>query len=156
MLSDARVLAASESAEEWSTAVADADDATDMRGERPEPTVLTLNREAGIVNDMMLSRRPGTPLCRIMLCRRVRSSTFFSVNGKYSARWFVMSSLGGRWPKKLRTFAAAAEARRPCFVQAALAGEEGDKGRSFSIASVAFSGKGTPRPERTEIVDARR
>lgn len=50
----------------------------------------------------MLSLLPW-PGPRIMLCRRVRSSTFFSVNGKYSARCVVMSSLGGRCPKKLRS-----------------------------------------------------
>ena len=33
---------------------------------------------------------------RIILCRAVRCSTFFSALGKNSVRWFVMSSLGGR------------------------------------------------------------
>lgn len=74
--------------------------ATDIR----EPWVLTLNRERdGGFQETMLSRLfAGTPDARIILCLRVRSSTFFSVLGKYSAKCVVMSSLGGRCPEKLR------------------------------------------------------
>ena len=39
----------------------------------------------------------------IILCRAVRSRTFFSALGKYSVKWLVISSLGGRWPKKFRS-----------------------------------------------------
>jgi hypothetical protein len=63
---------------------------------RPEPCVLTLNRDWLSVDgfqEMVLSRLFDA---RHVLCLLVRSRTFFSVNGKYSARWFVMSSLGGR------------------------------------------------------------
>lgn len=68
----------------------------------PEPCVLTLNldwlRDGFGFHEMILSLRLGRLAfdARNMLCRLVRSRTFFSVKGKYSARWFVMSSLGGR------------------------------------------------------------
>lgn len=56
----------------------------------PEPCVLTLNLDVlcGGFHEMMLSRRLGRLAfdARNMLCRRVRSRTFFSVKGKYSAR----------------------------------------------------------------------
>lgn len=77
-------------------------DATELRFDAREPCVLTLKRDcARGLRDMMLSLRFVGP--RIMLWRRVRSSTFFSVKGKYSARCVVISSLGGRCPKKLRS-----------------------------------------------------
>lgn len=71
-----------------------------------------------------------------MLCRAVRSRTFFSIAGKYSVRCVVMSSLGGRWPKKLRSFEG-----RFAFCAAGL--NEPDVGEG---GSSAFSGSRTPRP----------
>lgn len=73
------------------------------------PCVLQLNLEgkgSGGFQDIVLSLLPILPIVDdlIILLRAVRSSTFFSVNGKYSAKWVVMSSLGGRWPKKFRNF----------------------------------------------------
>jgi hypothetical protein len=73
------------------------------------PCVLQLNLEgkgSGGFQDIVLSLFPILPIVDdlIILLRAVRSSTFFSVNGKYSAKWVVMSSLGGRWPKKFRNF----------------------------------------------------
>jgi hypothetical protein len=65
------------------------------------PCVLLLNLEgngsAGF-QDIVLSLFPMLPMVEdlIMLFRAVRSSTFFSVKGKYSAKCVVMSSLGGR------------------------------------------------------------
>ncbi len=95
----------SESGEALSTAVMEVVEAMEALGDGvlPDPMVLTLKRLCGIVNEIMLSRRFGTPLWRIMLCRLVRSSTFFSVKGKYSAKCVVISSLGGRCPKKFRS-----------------------------------------------------
>lgn len=64
------------------------------------PCVLLLNLEgkggAGF-QDIVLSLLPKLPIveARIILCLAVRSKTFFSVKGKYSARCVVMSSLGG-------------------------------------------------------------
>jgi hypothetical protein len=40
----------------------------------------------------------------MILCRAVRSRTFFSVKGKNSGRCDVISSDGGRWPKNPRSF----------------------------------------------------
>lgn len=64
-----------------------------------EPIVLLLNRDGkGGIQDALLSRREieiELDLI-IILCRAVRSNTFFSVKGKNSVRWLVMSSLGGR------------------------------------------------------------
>jgi hypothetical protein len=65
------------------------------------PAVLLLNLDgnggAGF-QDIVLSLFPKLPIvdALIMLFRAVRSNTFFSVKGKYSARCVVMSSLGGR------------------------------------------------------------
>jgi hypothetical protein len=65
------------------------------------PAVLLLNLDgnggAGF-QDIVLSLLLRLPIvdARIMLFRAVRSNTFFSVKGKYSAKCVVMSSLGGR------------------------------------------------------------
>ena len=126
-----------------STAVIDADD-IDTRGDevRCEPSVLTLKRDwDGVLNEMMLSRRPGTPLWRSMLCRRVRSSTFFSVFGKYAARCVVMSSLGGRCPKKLRSFDGA-------FLEPFVGLAEFCVSISAAGPCATLSGSGTPSPLR--------
>lgn len=72
----------------------------------PEPCVLVLNREGrGGVRDIVLFLfSPLTLEARsIMLCRAFRN-IFLSVNGKYSVKCVVINSLGGRWPKKLRSF----------------------------------------------------
>jgi hypothetical protein len=72
-----------------------------------EPCVLLLNLECrGGFHEAVLSRFPNDSLFdfNIILCRAVRSRTFFSVNGKYSVKCVVMSSLGGLCPKKLRNF----------------------------------------------------
>lgn len=68
----------------------------DMR--RWEPCVLTLNLDGnGGMNDAELSLfEESVPFLIIILCLAVRSKTFFSVKGKYSVKWVVMSSLGGR------------------------------------------------------------
>ena len=126
-----------------STAVTDVAETMEALGDvvLPESMVLTLKRLCGIVNEMMLSRLFGTPLWRIiMLCRLVRSSTFFSVNGKYSARCVVMSSLGGRCPKKLRSFDGVFFA---LFVGLVEVCDDGDGG-----PSAPFSGILTPSPLR--------
>src|ERR1700761_4412964 len=72
-----------------------------------EPCVLVLKREgnggAGF-HDAVLSRVERVLLRKIILCRAVRARTFLSVIGKYSVKWSVMSSLGGRCPKKLCNF----------------------------------------------------
>jgi hypothetical protein len=105
-----------------------------------EPCVLLLNLEgSGGCCDIVLSRRVGTVLLRsIILCRAVRSNTLFSVFGKYSVRCVVISSLGGRCPKKLRSldglFALCTAGLK--------APDVGDGGSS------AFSGSLTPRPLR--------
>jgi hypothetical protein len=70
-----------------------------------EPCVLLLNLEgSGGFHEAVLSRFPNDSVFLIILCRAVRSRTFFSVKGKYSVKCVVMSSLGGRCPKKLRNF----------------------------------------------------
>jgi len=112
------------------------------------PAVLLLNLDgsggAGFQDTVLslLFRLPMVDVL-IMLFRAVRSNTFFSVKGKYSAKCVVMSSLGGRWPKKFRNFdglfdgdALPAGLFRPADVV-------GDGG-----GSRAFSGCGTPRPLR--------
>lgn len=116
-----------------------------------EPWVLVLNREGrGGVRDSKLSLfSPLTLEARsIMLCRALRS-IFLSVNGKYSVRCVVINSLGGRWPKKLRSFEGFFE-------------EFADGSGCFgwpwvgdALGSRAFSGSRTPRPLRTLIVLAR-
>lgn len=75
--------------------------------EVPSPCVLLLNLEGkggGGFQDIVLSLLPKLPIVEalIILCLAVRSKTFFSVKGKYSAKCVVMSSLGGLCPKKLR------------------------------------------------------
>ena len=100
-----------------------------------DPCVLVLNRDGkGGFSDIILSRLPRN----IMLCLAFRS-TFFSANGKYSVKCVVINSLGGRCPKKLRSFEG--------FFADACVGEIGD--------SRAFSGSRTPRPLRMLIVLAR-
>jgi hypothetical protein len=47
---------------------------------------------------------PGPILIRSILCLTVFSSSLFLAEGKYSAKWFEMSSEGGRCPKKLYIF----------------------------------------------------
>ena len=68
-----------------------------------ELCVLVLSREALHEIALSLFPVPEIPDVRIMLCRAVLSRTFFSVKGKYSVKWFVISSLGGRCPKKFRS-----------------------------------------------------
>jgi hypothetical protein len=113
-----------------------------------EPCVLLLNLEGrGGLYDIVLSRRvEEMVLVRIIiLCRAVRSKTFFSVKGKYSVKCVVMSSLGGRCPKKLRSFDGLF-----AFCAAGLnAPDVGEGGSS------AFSGSRTPRPLRMLIELAR-
>lgn len=114
--------------------------------------MLTLNLDDGGANDIVLSLFPNAaePPARSILCRAVRSKTFFSVKGKYSLKWFVMSSLGGRWPKKLRNLDGPFEKLDPdeCFPAVEdCVGEDGD--------SNAFSGSRTPRPLRMLIELAR-
>ena len=111
--------------------------------------MLTLKREEERgLKEMVLSRRPMLPFALSMLCRAVRSSTFFSVKGKYSVRWFVMSSLGGRWPKKFRALARPLKTLvAPVSSLSGAVGEVGD--------SSAFSGSSTPRPLSTLTVLAR-
>jgi hypothetical protein len=104
--------------------------------------VLLLNLEgSGWLLDSVLSLLPldAVPLL-IKLFLAVLSNTFFSVNGKYSVRCVVISSLGGLWPKKLRNLDG--------FLGTGLEGPfrfgvVGDTGSS------AFSGSRTPRPLRT-------
>lgn len=97
-----------------------------------EPRVLTLNLEGKgwLLVDMKLSLFALS----IILCLAVLSRIFFSVFGKYSGRWLVMSSLGGRCPKKCRSLEgrlavalSAAGLRRPEDV-----GEGGSRARSGS------------------------
>jgi hypothetical protein len=102
-----------------------------------------------------------------MLFRRVRSSTRRAAPGKYSGRWFVISSLGGRWPKKLRSFDGPALPlgdgyERACSSGAGCAGAVGVAAVAgcASVGEVggssSFSGSGTPRPLRMLIELARR
>ena len=107
-----------------------------------DPCVLVLNRDGkGGFNDIILSRLPPTVDARsIMLCLAVRSA-LFSANGKYSVKCVVISSLGGRCPKKLRSFEGFLEEGCGCV------GEVGD--------SRAFSGSRTPSPLKMLIVLAR-
>ena len=73
----------------------------------PLVVVLVLNRDAN--RGGHCDPPPPAPLrpivCRLRMTelRAVRLSTLRSVKGKYSCRWLVMSSLGGRCPKKLRS-----------------------------------------------------
>lgn len=118
----------------------------------PDPCVLVLNREGrGGLSDIVLFRfsPPLTLEARsIILCRAVRS-TFLSAKGKYSVKCVVMSSLGGRWPKKLRSF------------EGFLLGFTDGRGIlgwpwvGEADGSRAFSRSRTPRPLRTLIVLAR-
>ncbi|KAJ7109417.1 hypothetical protein C8R44DRAFT_802452 [Mycena epipterygia] len=92
-----------------------------------------------------------------MLCRAVRASTFLSVIGKYSVRWSVMSSLGGRCPKKLWSFPG----RFLPLVSGGVGGPDSaglcrpsmDVGEGGS--SSARSGSWTPKPLRMLIELAR-
>jgi hypothetical protein len=80
----------------------------------------------------------------IILCRAVRSRTFFSALGKYSVKWLVISSLGGRWPKKFRSLDGLF-----AFIIAGLNSDVGEGG------SNALSGSCTPSPLRILIELAR-
>jgi hypothetical protein len=110
------------------------------------PAVLLLNldgRGGAGFQDTVLSLFPRLPMVDVLiiLFRAVRSSTFFSVKGKYSAKWVVMSSLGGRWPKKFLNFDGlfVGDGLPPgLFRPADVVGDGG--------GSSAFSGCGTPRP----------
>lgn len=46
--------------------------------------------------EFRLTRALGPMLIRSILCRTVFSSSLFFADGKYSAKWFEMSSDGGR------------------------------------------------------------
>ena len=110
-----------------------------------EPCVLLLNLEGRGWLDEVLSRLLETvPDLIIILCRAVRSSTFFSALGKYSVKWLVISSLGGRWPKKFCSFDGLF-----AFTIAGL--NRPDVGGG----SNALSGSCTPRPLRILIELAR-
>lgn len=87
------------------------------------------------------------PARSIMLCRWVRSSTFFSVKGKYSCKWVVMSSEGGRCPRKLRSLLWVFERKEGV-------GDAGLEATSGGGAS-ARSGSGTPRLLRMDTELAR-
>ena len=80
-------------------------------------------------NDTTLS------LFRIILFL-ARPRTFFSALGKNSVRCVVISSLGGRWPKKLRSFEGRLE---PLGLRRPEVGEGGSRARSGLL---------TPRPLR--------
>lgn len=81
----------------------------------------------------------------IILCRAVRSRTFFSALGKYSVKWLVISSLGGRWPKKFRSLDGLF-----AFIMAGVnCADVGEGG------SNALSGSCTPSPLRILIELAR-
>lgn len=117
----------------------------------PEPCVLVLNREGrgGVRETVLFLFSPLTLEARsIMLCRAFRN-IFLSVNGKYSVRCVVINSLGGRWPKKLRSFEgflAEFTEGSGCFNWPWV----GD-----ALGSRAFSGSRTPRPLSTLMVLAR-
>ena len=81
----------------------------------------------------------------IILCRAVRSRTFFSALGKYSVKWLVISSLGGRWPKKFRSLDGLF-----AFIIAGVSCSEVGEG-----GSKALSGSRTPSPLRILIELAR-
>lgn len=103
-----------------------------------DPCVLVLNRDGkGGFSDIILSRLP-VEARSIMLCLAVRSA-FFSANGKYSVKCVVINSLGGRCPKKLRSFEG--------FLADVCVGDIG--------VSRAFSGSRTPSPLRMLMVLAR-
>ena len=69
-----------------------------------EPCVLLLNLEGrGWLDEVLCRLLEVVPDLIIILCLAVRSRTFFSALGKYSVKWLVISSLGGRWPKKFRS-----------------------------------------------------
>jgi hypothetical protein len=152
------------------------DDAPPLPMWGSELCVLVLNREdvcgccccccgAPLPNEMVLSRVLPLPLPRIMLCRAVRCSTFFSVKGKYSVRWFVMSSLGGRCPKKLRSFEGRREAACDAMLCEGVSCDVGvvDDDADVVVVAVvgddggssAFSGSRTPSPLRMLIELAR-
>lgn len=108
----------------------------------PDPCVLVLKRDGngGGTSDITLSLLPPTVDARsIILCRAVRR-TFFSANGKYSVRCVVMSSLGGRWPKKLRSLEGFLDDASVLAMSVLCVGEVG--------GSSALSGLRTPRPLR--------
>jgi hypothetical protein len=77
------------------------------------------------------------------------SRSFLLAAGKYSARWLEMSSLGGRWPKKLYILRPRLAKKDP---------DEGDLGRGACGAATgleALSDTGTPKADMTLIVLAR-
>ena len=90
--------------------------------------------------------RRGGPDRRIIECRDFSSSLRFAA-GKYSPRWFAMSSLGGRCPKKLYIFLPLLDRNEPEFGTRRPDGEGG--------ASTVVEVMGTPRPDMTDTVLAR-
>jgi hypothetical protein len=118
------------------------DEKEDLVGETDDrfcdPCVLLLNLDGSTwLCDIVLSLLEEAVLGRnITLCRAVRSKIFFSIEGKNSVRWFEMSSLGGRCPKKLRSLDGLFALCAAVFE----APEVGDGG------SRAFSGSVTPSP----------
>jgi hypothetical protein len=113
-----------------------------------EPCVLLLNLDgSGGLKDIELSLLPlDRVLPLIILWRAVRSNTFFSVNGKYSVKCVVMSSLGGLCPKKLRNFDGLLITGLAGLFEVSVVGETGSR---------AFSGSRTPRPLKMLIELAR-
>jgi hypothetical protein len=100
--------------------------------------------------DVKPSALPETVPLLIRLCRAVRSRTFFSVKGKYSVKCVVISSLGGRCPKKLRSFEGFFGAADELLPSGVIGGKVGEE-----AGSNAFSGSRTPRPLKMLIELAR-
>lgn len=112
----------------------------------PEPCVLLLNLEGkGGLDEVLCRLLDIAPDLIIILCRAVRSRTFFSALGKYSVKWLVISSLGGRWPKKFRNLDGLF-----AFIIAGLNCADVGEG-----ASNGLSGSRTPSPLRILIELAR-
>jgi hypothetical protein len=91
---------------------------------------------------------PGPILIRSILCLTVFSNSLFLAEGKYSAKWFEMSSEGGRCPKKLYIFFDFVKNDPEAGDRAVVVGEGG-------ASAIAWAGTGTPRPDMTLTVDAR-
>jgi hypothetical protein len=109
--------------------------------------VLLLNLDGNDgFQEIVLSLFPESVALFIKLWRAVRSNTFFSVNGKYSVKCVVMSSLGGLCPKKLRSLDGFLTTGLAGLFELGVVGETG---------SSAFSGSRTPRPLRMLIELAR-